>query len=91
MTQYLIGVLVGSLREDSFNRKLAHAMATLAPPDFTFEQVQIDDLPLYNQDQDDHPTPSRRAYEGGDQKVLWAAVRDTGIQPLDSRCVEECH
>ena len=58
MTQYLIGVLVGSLREDSFNRKLAHAMATLAPPDFTFEQVQIDDLPLYNQDQDDHPTPA---------------------------------
>ena len=49
MTQYLIGVLVGSLREDSFNRKLAHAMATLAPPDFTFEQVQIDDLPhLHN-------------------------------------------
>jgi len=58
MTQYLIGVLVGSLREDSFNRQLAHAMATLAPPDFTFEQVQIDDLPLYNQNQDDHPTPA---------------------------------
>ncbi len=58
MTQYLIAVLVGSLRHDSFNRKLAHAMASLAPPDFTLEQVQIDDLPLYNQDDDDHPAPA---------------------------------
>ena len=54
MTQYQIIVLVGSLRQDSFNRHLADAMAMLAPPDFTLEQAQIDDLPLYNQDDDDH-------------------------------------
>jgi chromate reductase len=48
-----IAVLVGSLRRESFNRKLAHAMAALAPSDFTFEQVQIDDLPLYSQDDDE--------------------------------------
>jgi chromate reductase len=58
MTQYTIAVFVGSLRRESINRKLAHAMATLAPPDFTFEQVQMDDLPLYNQDDDAHQVAS---------------------------------
>jgi chromate reductase len=53
--EYTIAVIVGSLRHDSFNRKLAHAMAMMAPSEFTFEQLQIDDLPLYNQDDDDVP------------------------------------
>jgi chromate reductase len=52
MSQYQIAVLVGSLRRDSFNRRLADAVAMLAPSDFVFEQSQIDDLPLYNQDDD---------------------------------------
>lgn len=55
---YTIAVLVGSLRRDSFNRKLAHALALLAPHTFTFEQSQLDDLPLYNQDDDDQPATS---------------------------------
>jgi chromate reductase len=58
MRLYTIAVLVGSLRRESFNRRLAHAVAVLAPSDFTFEQVQIDDLPLYNQDDDAHPATS---------------------------------
>src|SRR4051812_15065999 len=57
-TSFVIAVLVGSLRRESYNRKLAHAMALLAPSEFTFEQSQIDDLPLYNQDDDDQPAPS---------------------------------
>ncbi len=52
MSQTKIAVLVGSLRKDSFNRKLALALAKLAPGDFTFEHIRIDDLPLYDQDQD---------------------------------------
>ncbi|PWF25361.1 NADPH-dependent FMN reductase [Corticimicrobacter populi] len=52
MSQYRIAVIVGSLRKDSFNKKLAHAVAKLAPPEFTFEQVEIGNLPLYNQDDD---------------------------------------
>jgi chromate reductase, NAD(P)H dehydrogenase (quinone) len=52
MSQYSIAVVVGSLRRDSFNRKLANAVARLAPAEFSFEQVRIDDLPLYNQDDD---------------------------------------
>lgn len=47
-----IAVVVGSLRKESFNRKLAGALAKLAPADFSFKQLEIGDLPLYNQDDD---------------------------------------
>jgi chromate reductase len=55
MSQYQVAVLVGSLRRDSLNRKLASAIARLAPPDFSFRQLEIGDLPLYNQDDDANP------------------------------------
>jgi chromate reductase len=58
MSQYQIAVIVGSLRKDSFNRKLADAIVKLAPPEFTFKQVQIGDLPLYNQDDDENQAES---------------------------------
>jgi chromate reductase, NAD(P)H dehydrogenase (quinone) len=61
MDTYRIAVLVGSLRRESFNRQLALALARLAPSEFTFEQVRIDDLPLYNQDDDaNQAAPVRR-------------------------------
>ena len=52
MKQYQIAVIIGSLRKDSLNAKLASAMAKLGPSDFKFKPVQIGDLPLYNQDDD---------------------------------------
>jgi chromate reductase len=58
MKQYQIAVIVGSLRKESFNRMLANAVAKMAPPDFSFRQVQIGDLPLYNQDDDPSPADS---------------------------------
>ena len=56
MAQIRIAVVVGSLRKDSFNKKLALALVKLAPSDFLLEQVRIDDLPLYNQDDDGAPS-----------------------------------
>lgn len=50
-----IAVIVGSLRQDSFNARLADALATLAPDEVQFTRLRIDDLPLYNQDDDDSP------------------------------------
>lgn len=50
-----IGVIVGSLRADSINRRLSRALARLAPAAWTFEQIEIHDLPLYNQDNDNAP------------------------------------
>jgi chromate reductase, NAD(P)H dehydrogenase (quinone) len=58
MSKYQVAVVVGSLRKDSFNRKLANAIVKLALPEFSFKQVQINDLPLYNQDDDANPDES---------------------------------
>jgi chromate reductase len=55
VSQFDIAVVVGSLRRESFNRKLATALARLAPSDLAFKQLRIDDLPLYNQDDDANP------------------------------------
>jgi chromate reductase len=52
-----IGYIVGSLRKDSHNRKLANALIKLAPPDFSFKELKISDLPLYNQDDDKAQAP----------------------------------
>ena len=58
MSQYPIAVIVGSLRKDSINRKLATALAKMAPADFKLTQLRIDDLPLYNQDHDNSQAES---------------------------------
>jgi chromate reductase len=58
---YNIAVIVGSLRRDSFNKTLAHAVTSLAPAEFSFEFVDIGVLPLYSQDYDaDFPEVARR-------------------------------
>jgi chromate reductase, NAD(P)H dehydrogenase (quinone) len=50
-----VAVLVGSLRKESFNRRMAQALAAMAPASLTFEIVEIGDQPLYNQDLDQAP------------------------------------
>lgn len=61
MSKTRVAVFVGSLRKDSFNRMLARAVEQLAPADFEFAHVQIDDLPLYTQDFDDsYPAEAAR-------------------------------
>ena len=63
MAQTRIAVIVGSLRRDSFNRKLADALPGLAP-DVAFTQLRIDDLPPYNQDDDGTPAESVKRLKG---------------------------
>jgi chromate reductase len=60
MERIHIGVVIGSLRKDSFNRRFAQALEKLAPREFTFRHLKIDDLPLYNQDDDAHPHAAAR-------------------------------
>jgi chromate reductase len=50
-----IAVIVGSLRRESINRKLAEALAKLAGPKLVFVFIKIDDLPLFNQDLEASP------------------------------------
>jgi chromate reductase len=55
-----VAVVVGSLRKDSFNKQLAHAVVSLAPDDFSFDFIDIGQLPLYCQDYDaDFPEVAR--------------------------------
>ena len=58
MAQFNIAVVVGSIRKESFNAKLAKALEKLFPADFSFTHLRIDDLPLYNQDDDGNQAAS---------------------------------
>ena len=53
-----IAILVGSTRRDSINRKLANALVKLGDGRFEPIWVRIDDLPLFNQDDEKTPPPS---------------------------------
>jgi chromate reductase len=61
-----IAVIVGSLRKESWNRKLAKALIKLAPASLNMEIIDIGQLPLYNQDLDDH----------GNTPKEWTTFRD---------------
>lgn len=45
-----IAVIVGSLRKDSFNKKLVRALDKLNHPDLEFNILDLTEVPLYNQD-----------------------------------------
>ena len=47
---YKIAVIVGSLRQNSLNHRLAKALEALSGSRFEFDFVEIGDLPLYNDD-----------------------------------------
>ena len=63
MKQYKIAVVVGSLRKDSFNRKLANAVIKLAPSQVRFKFLEIGNLPLYNQDHDDNQSDLVKSFK----------------------------
>ena len=56
MTHYQIALVVGSLRRASINRQLASGLGRLGPAEFSFDWLEIGELPLFNQDCDEHPT-----------------------------------
>lgn len=59
---YDVAVLVGSLRKDSINRKIAHALAEAAPEGLELGIVEIGSLSIYNQDEDDDPPAEWTAF-----------------------------
>lgn len=52
-----VALVVGSLRKESFTRKVAKALVELAPASLRFEHVPIGELPLYNEDLDRDSPP----------------------------------
>ena len=66
-----VALIVGSLRKESFTRKISNALIEVAPKTLTIEHVEIGNLPLYNQDLDPDSPPRE-----------WVAFRDR-IRPVD--------
>jgi chromate reductase len=58
MTNPVLAVIVGSNRRESINKKLAQGLAKLAAGRFDVKFVQIDDLPIFNQDHEAAPPPA---------------------------------
>jgi chromate reductase, NAD(P)H dehydrogenase (quinone) len=70
--QRKIAVLVGSLRKESFTRKVARAIVAELPEGYTAEDVDISAVGFYNQDLDTDDPPA-----------AWAALREA-IRPADA-------
>ncbi|MEA3000954.1 MAG: hypothetical protein QOK17_2787 [Sphingomonadales bacterium] len=68
---YKVAVLVGSLRKESLNAKMAKALEAAAPDSLAFEQVSFGDLPLYDEDAEK------------DAPAAWTAFRDR-IRPAEA-------
>lgn len=55
---FTVAVLVGSLRKESINKKLAYALKEIAKDKLALNIVPLDDIPMYNQDREnDLPEP----------------------------------
>ena len=65
-----VAVFVGSLRKESWNRKVATALTALVPASLQMEIVEIGQLPLYNQDSDD----------GGNPPQAWTEFRPPAME-----------
>jgi chromate reductase len=66
-----VAVIVGSLRKESFSRKIANALVPLARPALDLKLVEIGDLPLYSEDTEHKPPQA------------WTAFRDA-VRPADA-------
>ena len=62
MKKYKIAVIVGSLRKESYNLKIANALIAQAPDSLSFEIVPIGDLPMFNEDLENTPLPEWVAF-----------------------------
>jgi chromate reductase len=67
-----VAILIGSLRKESFNRKIAQAVQDLKSTTLSFEEIPIGDLPFYNED-----------LENGTPPAQWTAFRER-IKAVDA-------
>ena len=86
MSQTRVAVLVGSLRADSTNRKLAELLRDQAPDGVTLDLVEgLDRLPFYNEDIDGTDVPATaaalRERVGGADRVLAVTPEYNGTMP----------
>lgn len=58
MSNKKIGIIVGSLRKESYSKKIALAMSNLFPKGFDLTVLDLSDLPMYNEDLDEGTPPA---------------------------------
>lgn len=87
-----LAIIVGSLRRDSINRKLAEATAVLASKDLTIDWVKLDDVPMYNGDLEANlPGPVKRIKDqikNADAVLLVTPEYNRSIPPLLKNAID---
>lgn len=73
MPKHKLAVVVGSNRRESINRQLAQALTRLGADAFEATFVKIDDLPMYNQD-NEQPVPANVARFKGEIEAADAVL-----------------
>ncbi|MDO9414045.1 MAG: NAD(P)H-dependent oxidoreductase [Pseudolabrys sp.] len=92
MAKLKLGVIVGSNRKESINRKLAQALTKLGGDAFEATFIQIDDLPMYNQD-NEIPVPAavarlKAAVEASDALLFVTPEYNRSIPPVLKNAID---
>jgi len=92
MAKMKLAVVVGSNRRDSVNRKLAHGIARLGADAFAAHFVRIDDLPMFNQDNEGNLPPEVVRYKNelaqADAILIVTPEHDRSIPALLKNAVD---
>jgi chromate reductase len=87
-----VAVIVGSLREESLNRRTAEALARLAPESLKLEIVEIGGLGFYDQDLDGSPpaewTAFRETIRGYDAVLFVTPEYNRGLPAVLKNAVD---
>jgi chromate reductase len=92
MAKLKLGIIVGSNRKESINRKLALALAKLGADTFDETLIQIDDLPMYNQDHENPVPPAvarfKAAVEGSDALLFVTPEHNRSIPAVLKNAID---
>ena len=92
MAKLKLGLVVGSNRKESINKKLALALAKLGEANFEAKLIQIDDLPMYNQDYE-QPVPApvarfKAEVEGSDALLFVTSEHNRSIPAVLKNAID---
>ncbi len=92
MAKLKLAIVVGSNRRESINRTLAQALAKIGEASFEPSFVQIDDLPMFNQDlEPNRPEPTlrlKREIEAADAILIVTPEYNRAIPALLKNAID---